>query len=326
MMLRKANKVALVGFAPGTRDHAPYDDPEYDIWTVNEAGAFDFVKRIDVLFQIHPRWDFTRDANGNDPNHWLWLQNSMGRCNVCLGTGKLAEDKCPMCENGTYYPRESRKNVRAIVMQEQHDDIPDSVAYPLKEMIAKNPMGKYFTSSLAYMLFLAHHLGYEEIMVVGFEMGAQTEYFYQRSNAEYLIGYLQGLGQKFMFPENTSLMKGELYAYENMRTGYRQQLDMRIANLTNQLNRENHNLAKTEGSMQTWKILIEKGVLPPESGAEFKTVQEMYAKQIGLVNLIKGALAETENLKSLYDRYFVVGENHTSRMDTVQHVDSAYKA
>src|SRR5512147_2410648 len=103
---RTQDKVALVGFAPTTRDQIPWDDPSYEIWTVNEAGntsipAFQWVKRFDRLFQMHPRWDFSRKNNTNDPNHYHWLRNESAPCVMCNATGKVGEQVCPACKNGT---------------------------------------------------------------------------------------------------------------------------------------------------------------------------------------------------------------------------------
>ncbi len=332
--VKQRNKVALVGFAPTTRHLAPFDDDTYDIWTVNEAGnitssAFSWVKRFDVLFQIHPRWDFSRKNNTNDPNHFLWLKNVSGKCNACDGTGRIGTGDCPFCVVGVYTPPVSREWVRAIYMQEAHPDIPQSVRYPLEEMVALNPMGKYFDSSLAYMTMLAATMGYEEIFIVGFEMAAQSEYFYQRANFEYLIGLLTERGQVFRFPPNTTLLKGPMYAYENMKTGYRQMLDMRIAILNNELQQHKFNLAKVEGELSTWKNIQTQSPLTPTGEAALQEVQTRYGKLLGLTNIVKGAIYETENLRKLYDSYFVsdiLGEQRDIREVTDAHIKTVYGA
>ena len=327
---KQRKKLALVGFAPTTRHLAPFDDDSYDIWTVNEAGnitspAFSWVKRFDVLFQIHPRWDFSRKNNTNDPNHFWWLKNISATCNVCNGTG----ENCDYCTNGTYHPPVSREWVKAIFMQEEHPDIPQSVRYPIEEMVALNPVGKYFDSSLAFMTMLGSTMGYEEIFIVGFEMAAQSEYFYQRSNFEYLIGVLSERGQVFRFPPNTTLLKGPMYAYENMKTGYRQMLDMRIAILNNELQKHTMELAKVEGELKTWKNIQTGSPLTPTGETAFQEVQARYGKLLGLTNIVKGAIYETENLRKLYDSYFVsdiLGEQRDIREVTDAHIKTVYGA
>jgi hypothetical protein len=328
------DKVALVGFAPTTRDLAPFDDDEYEIWTVNEAGnivlpAFSWVKRFDRLFQMHPRWDFSRENNGNDPNHFHWLQNITAPCLMCKSTGMIGEQKCPACSNGTYSPPISRTWPTFIYMQDQYKDIPNSVKYPLDAMVKMNPRGRYFDSSAAYMINLAAAMQYKEIYVIGFEMAAQTEYYYQRANFEYLVGLWTARGTNFKFPKNTTLLCGPLYGYENMKTGYRQNLDIRMAILTNELAQHNRDLAKLEGEMEVWAKLSAQGTLTPPIQALAMEAKAKYSKLLGLVNLVNGAKYEAENLRKLYDTYFMGNEadgRTTMREDQDNYVKTIYGA
>jgi hypothetical protein len=329
---RFREKVALVGFAPTTRQHIPFGDDSYEIWTVNEAGntalpSFEWVKRFDRLFQMHPRWDFSRKNNTNDPNYYHWLRNESAPCVMCNATGKIGEQPCPVCKNGTYYPPETRDWPKVIYMQEAYEDIPNSVAYPLEYAIKLNPMGRYFDSSVSYMLQLACMMNYKEILVVGFEMAAQTEYFYQRANFEMLVGYWKGQGKNIVIPKESTLLHGPLYGYENMKTGYRQNLDMRLAVLQNEYTNHSHTLALMEGEMQAWKKIAALSPLTPEQAAAFTETQSRYGKQVGLVNLVKGAQYETENLRKLYDTYFMGNAEDgktTVREDMEQYVKTVY--
>ena len=65
--------------------------------------------------------------------------------------------------------------------------------YPLDAVI-KTVGRDYFQSSIAYMLALAIHEGAEEIAIFGCSMGDDTDYGYQRANAEYLVGVAVGRG------------------------------------------------------------------------------------------------------------------------------------
>src|SRR5512139_578370 len=54
--LRKGKKtVAIVGMAPSSCSLAPYTEPKeaVEIWGLNEAHAFQWMKRADRWFQIH---------------------------------------------------------------------------------------------------------------------------------------------------------------------------------------------------------------------------------------------------------------------------------
>jgi len=44
-------KVAIVGFSDISRDLAPYDDPEWEIWGTNHV--YQYVPRVDRIFEIH---------------------------------------------------------------------------------------------------------------------------------------------------------------------------------------------------------------------------------------------------------------------------------
>lgn len=324
---RTKDKVALVAFAPTTRDLAPWDDPDYEIWILNEGYNFPWVKRFDRLFQIHPRWDVFRLDNANDPNHGLWLQNKSGPCVNCKGTGKLSQGACGRCVDGVYTPPANRSSVKSIFMQKQWDDIPNSVEFPLNEVTNLLPLNgqKYFASSFAYMLSLAFLMGFPRVEIYGFEMGTNTEYSYQRPNAEYLMGLYQGKGLDIYLPKESTLRKSLLYGYQNMRTGYRQQLDMRVAVLDLQLKKEQQILDNLTGQVQL-AATIEN--MDPAKRDELSAT---YGKQMGLVNVVRGAKLETENLTRLYDTYFIDNDDiefdpSLIREDTKKHVETTYSA
>jgi hypothetical protein len=320
---RTADTVALCGFAPSSRELVPWDNPDVEIWCLNEAANFPWTKRIDRLFQIHPRWDITRDNNANDWNHWSWLKYQKAPCNLCQGTGKLkVEDKdidCTAngCEDGTYVPLSNRLGVKTIYTADTYKDVPNSVKYPLKQAI-KYLGQKYFTSSFGYMLVLAVMMGFKRIECYGFDMGSGTEYHYQRPNAEYLVGWARGRGIDVYIPAQSPMASGPLYAYENMRTGYRQQMDMRLAVLNVQL--------ETRKNEQ----LVAQGRLQMATDAGLESAQEenaKYNRANAMVNFMKGAITETENLIALYDTYFITGadgEQTVYRADMDNHVGVQY--
>ena len=76
-------KVALVGMATTSRHLTPWDDDDFEIWTLNESyygkhqdpDGTPYVKRIDRHFQMHPSWDYMRPNNFNHPRHPQWLTN-----------------------------------------------------------------------------------------------------------------------------------------------------------------------------------------------------------------------------------------------------------
>lgn len=189
-------KVALVGMAETTRDLAPWDDPEIEIWTLNESPAkrFGYVKRVTRHFQLHPKWNYDRAGNQNDPEHPDWLRAQKG------------------------FP---------IYMQDVDQDIPASVKYPLDEILAKYGVDqekdhwREFTSTFPYMLALALYEGFDWIGVYGFEMGSETEYAFQRSSAHLWLGIARGFQlatgkPEIYIPPNARLLGwgSALYGYD----------------------------------------------------------------------------------------------------------------
>lgn len=164
--------LALVGFAPNTRHLAPYDDDEVCIMGLNEGYNHDFMVRhngdfrADAWLQIHAYWDCTRRANTSDPNHPEWLRS---------------EHDFP------------------IYMQEEFDDIPNAIEYPIDKIIDKFIGGmllrgtkdgegeepiRYMTSTAAQGVALALWYGFERIELYGFNQATGTEYQFQKGSTE----------------------------------------------------------------------------------------------------------------------------------------------
>jgi hypothetical protein len=194
--LKKA--VAVVGFASSSRGQAPYNDPRFQIWTMNHA-PLSFIPTWHVLFELHTLDHLQRvSAHGSEPSPYLkWLSEQPG-----------PEDPkhCP------------------IYMQQHHDSIPASVAIPRDEMNAwfaergGNLKGcfasDYYTSTISYMLALAIMQGREEIHLYGIDLLQDEEYAYQRPGAEYLVGFARGMGIKVYIPEQSALCAANyVYGY-----------------------------------------------------------------------------------------------------------------
>lgn len=331
---RLKDKIAIVGFATSTRGLTPWDNEEYEIMSLNEGYAFPWFKRADRWLQIHPHWDFEKDNNMNDPNHFLWLKNESGTCTRCEGRGFLLtkeNEQIPCnangCKDGIYTPPKMRKSL-PIFMQEAYPDIPNAVKLPLDEIhnkFFKKFLGgrKYFTSSASYMLGLAMLYGYKRIEFYGFEMGTKSEYHYQRANFEYLVGVAHGLGFDVHIPNKSPILKGQLYGIENMQQGYRQNLEMRKVFLKMKEEEARAEMFKLAGAVEALK--------PLDGSDDFKKmVQEYlnkYHQALGLVNVYSGAIKETENLTDLYDGYYRNGTESTrSDEDLVkEHVNQGYR-
>lgn len=304
---RSKDQLAIVGFSPTTRHLAPFDSPDHEVYILNEEYAFPWCKRYDRTFQMHQRWDFMRQNNSNHPNHPLWLTNRSDTCMTCKGTGSVVQvlgsskepQSCPDCTNGIYT---SDRNISLpIYMQQEYPDIPGSVEFPLDE-VTKLLGKKYYRSGFSYMMGLALLLEYPRIELYGFEMGSGTEYHYQKANGEWLVGLAMGKGIDVYLPDDCTLLKGPVYGYEDSRIGYRQNLETRLAVLNNQITKQKTVVAKAEAESELVRSLLEK----PDQDlmALMAEKAQNYNQALGMLNFVRGAKTETDNLTSMYDKYY----------------------
>ena len=171
-------KLAIIGSGPDTRDLAPWDDLSFDIWVFNEAPTADWCKRWDALFQMHEP-SLYQGFNTKDPHHWDWLQQKHGK---------------------------------PIYMQEVDPLVPDSVQFPLDEIVGLTGY-RYLASTVADAIALAA-TKYGEIHMWGVEL-SMTEYQYQAECIRFWVGYAKGkLGDKFQMHCAEKLFEAPLYGYE----------------------------------------------------------------------------------------------------------------
>ena len=172
--LKKADKVAILGFTD-TRLEAPFGNPEWEIWGLNELYRYHDVRQFSRWFDIHDRKLIEEDKGA--PPQWP-----------------------PHVEALKKFPI-------SVYMQRRWDDIPNSVPYPKEEMEAAYPDGDYQTSSISWMIALAILEGFKEIGVYGVDMAQETEWAEQRPACEYWIGLARGMGIKVFIPRTSDLLK-----------------------------------------------------------------------------------------------------------------------
>jgi hypothetical protein len=304
---------------PKTRHLIPWDD-DIEIWSLNESYMGSWLRRYDVLFQLHPRWDWERNNNIADPNHPRFIKAESGNCLFCAGTGHAMKEgkevDCPHCYEGFYAPPEHR-NGKKIIMQDLNTDVPGCVNFPIKAIM--NDYGsKYFTSTFAHMLIYAFHNGYQDIQTYGFEMESDTEYIHQRPCAEYWIGYGRALGIKIEAP-GAGILKGAHYAYDSNVQGYRTRLELRVNHLKDQLRNAEAEAIKSEGALNA--VTPFKNI--PEVTPAFDLRYDEHFRRKGFVSFLRGAIRETENLVKLYDAYNTDGSEKPS--DAAQMLGLTYE-
>jgi hypothetical protein len=222
--------------------------------------------RITRWFQIHSFQSFSRDNNYSDPKHYEWL--------------KQPHD----------FP---------IYMQKVFEQIPASVMYPIEEV--KGLFGTYLTSTFAYMMALAILEKVDQISIFGFEMGSGTEYAYQRPCGEFLIGYARAKGIEVNVPDNSQLLRGRMYGYEDDMIGLSQLLEVRLA------------LLRAQYTDAERKFFISQGrnaLLAEIFGGKTEITNEMaIAEQTAmmeasaLANMVNGARKEVEIMIKVTDSH-----------------------
>jgi hypothetical protein len=159
-------KIALLGSAPSSRMLAPFNDPEWEIWSCS-PGNMD-LPRSDAFFEIHGL-----DTTLLEPQY---------------------ADFVKWCKK---HPR--------IYMQDVRPEYPGAVKYPFDDM-RKRFGDYFWTSSLAYMLALAIDKKPEIIGLWGVDMSASDEWQHQRPGCHYFIQEAQRAGIQVYAPPESDIM------------------------------------------------------------------------------------------------------------------------
>lgn len=106
------------------------------------------------------------------------------------------------------------ENQPKCYLQEAHPELSGSAAYPIAEITMK--FGRYFTSTVAYMIALAIRVKASEIFLFGVDMKCGDEYTHQKPCTEYMIGLARGFGIDVCIHDRSPLLKADtLYGYES---------------------------------------------------------------------------------------------------------------
>jgi len=228
----KVKKVCIVGFAPDSRMlvEQHYSDPDMEFWGLNEL-YMDMPKlaaKANRWYQLH----------GYEPPQIRDVDQVQ----------HLAELTCP------------------VVMWKKHPKIPNSVEYPLQEILdyfdnygegmAPEQIDRadraYFTNSVSWMITQAILEGYDTIYLYGVNMAQIQEFGHQRPSVEFYLGWAGGRGIKiYVPPQSDILMCPYLYGRDNGSRLVQKlflrdaELEQRINELQNQENHFNNQLNQT---------------------------------------------------------------------------------
>lgn len=176
-------KVALVAADPSHRA-APFNDPEWEIWSCNSM------------------WRLCRDAHGDfRADRWFELHP------LSVQTEQEMADifACPV----PIYMLEDRSATIA----------PNGLAYPLEAVLQQFPY-RYFTCTFAYQIALALSEGFETIGLFGVELdqGTARERTVEKACVEFWIGVALGMGRQVITPDASRLAtQPHLYGYDYHR-------------------------------------------------------------------------------------------------------------
>lgn len=216
------SKLAIVGTHRDTRDLAPFDDPDYDIWVFNEAMSqwirnennepYKWVKRADAVFQLHTPDVYRSPNNRSDRYHWDWLQEEHGNL--------------------------------VIYMQDNDPQVPNSMRLPIENLdglLANFRQGidrkhrRYLTSSPSIALALGILMGYPVIEIYGCNMGSETEYQFQREGFTFWIGYALGHGIQVDMISGDDIFDRPVYGFDGYIESPPELFKERIAQLKEEI-------------------------------------------------------------------------------------------
>jgi hypothetical protein len=180
------SKIALVGFSARSNQAVKDLPPDVEIWSINHAWRFGW--KISRLFEMHPK------EHLESPHFY---------------TPELQEAHVAYLREAHNHP---------VYMLQRYDDYPASVEYPLTDALALGR--RRFSSSFCYMAAMAVMECAAWVGIYGFDMddGYQSEYRYQRPDALYWIGRMEGAGIEVYIDENSPLLRdSKLYGYESVQ-------------------------------------------------------------------------------------------------------------
>jgi hypothetical protein len=179
--------LAIVGRAKETRDFAPFDKPEVDLWAFNDNAMR--LPRVSAVFELHPD-ALTADRYEPEYKEWLRLPHS--------------------------FP---------IWMHETHPEIPASRPYPRHAINAlylygllhgEEKVEDFYTSGPAYALALAIYQRYQRIELYGIEL-YDNGYRKQGDCIFFWLGTAAAHGIEIAIHEKSNLYSSALYPFPTER-------------------------------------------------------------------------------------------------------------
>lgn len=165
-------KIALMGSAPSSRNLAPFNDPNWDIWSCSPPN-YD-LPRVDAWFELH-----NLDRKMAPPANRPYIETIMKHPRVYI----------------------TRKDPR----------FQNAIEFPWKPLVGKYGRD-FFSSSLSWMMAFAIEQKPEKIGLWGVDMSANEEYGHQRPGLKFFMreAKLQGI-QVYAPPQSDIMQPMPLY-------------------------------------------------------------------------------------------------------------------
>lgn len=220
-------KLAIVGAEPLTRNNAPFNDEDYDIWAISNWANADWMLRCSAVIEVHKPKLYMNHPK--DAEYWNWLQN-------------------------TDIP---------VYMQDIDSNVKASVKYPLDDVLdlvgslkIYDEEARPLNSSIAYAIGLALLQGYKEIDIYGVEMSNSSEYRSQQPMFTFWVGVAAGMGATININCTQALFVQPLYGYEDMMNN--EKIHSYINGLKDQLESAKKQEYMIEGALQVCRQLLEE--------------------------------------------------------------------
>lgn len=182
----RRDKVALIGASSG-KVYAPYDDPEWEVWSLNAVPSLDRFGRLRV-----DRWFEMHVVAAQNERDMEWIE----RCPVPLYLVPEAADE--VLRYGKLTRRFDEITTKGYAVKHP-------VRYPLDAI--ESQFGSYWACSFAYQIALAVMEGFTDIGIYGAEMcyGDDRERTVEWANVSWWLGFAEGRNINIHLPPGSHL-------------------------------------------------------------------------------------------------------------------------
>jgi hypothetical protein len=200
----KPRKIAIIGKAPSSMMMAPYDDEEWEVWSINDSMYRKMIKRCDRQFELH-NIELTKQPGYDDYYDWLKATDVPVYVNADY----------PEIKSRVIFPRYEIVERFPIFRQQKHGD----KTYFVEKGCT------YYTNSISYLIALAIYelTGVEKdswIGLWGVDMAQhgkmlKSEFAHQRPSCELFVGAAIGAGINVVIPDECDLLKTKnMYGFD----------------------------------------------------------------------------------------------------------------